>query len=247
MTMKLMGIPPVLLLFVIKYQCSSTENDTLSASNIKVTPYSGFKESTTLMIDEVTKNIENILNSTAQLPITETNTTDKSITYNCTPTFKQGEMQCLSTPTGFEYNGTLGCTESGYQCRSWIEVNSTDDSIIQKIYLPDETIKSAQQYCRNPEYPGLAAGPWCLIDPIWDGKNKEMKYLDFCDIPFCMPSMVYTGTISETYRGMKCQRWSSQTPHEHYEGSQDADFLEKDIEAASNYCRNPDSDPRGPW
>jgi integrin beta 3 len=54
----------------------------------------------------------------------------------------------------------------------------------------------------------------------------------------------YAGVVSQTVGGRTCQNWSSQTPHSHKirtnypEGSEDK---------ASNFCRNPDDSPDGPW
>ena len=49
----------------------------------------------------------------------------------------------------------------------------------------------------------------------------------------------YRGTISVTEEGYKCQRWDSQTPHEHDFGSE-----EYSTQLQENYCRNPDGDRR---
>ena len=57
----------------------------------------------------------------------------------------------------------------------------------------------------------------------------------------------YTGNVSITNNGRKCQKWSDQTPHPHdfaedfYEGPQG-----EIIDTTSNYCRQPDSDST-PW
>ena len=48
----------------------------------------------------------------------------------------------------------------------------------------------------------------------------------------------YTGRVSITVSGKKCQRWDRNWPHE-----------PKYVPNPSNhnYCRNPDNDPKGPW
>ncbi|KAI8486239.1 hypothetical protein Bbelb_359550 [Branchiostoma belcheri] len=50
----------------------------------------------------------------------------------------------------------------------------------------------------------------------------------------------YRGTVSVTNTGKTCQRWDSQTPHEHTRthGAYPSAGLEQ------NYCRNPDGEPR---
>ena len=43
-----------------------------------------------------------------------------------------------------------------------------------------------------------------------------------------------------------CQRWDSQSPHPHNLTDPER-FPDVSVEAASNYCRNPDGKPEGPW
>ncbi|KAH0622431.1 hypothetical protein JD844_024733 [Phrynosoma platyrhinos] len=52
----------------------------------------------------------------------------------------------------------------------------------------------------------------------------------------------YQGKVSQTESGLQCQPWASQEPHSH--GYLPANFPEKNLR--SNYCRNPDGEPR-PW
>ncbi|XP_078603356.1 uncharacterized protein LOC144877322 [Branchiostoma floridae x Branchiostoma japonicum] len=52
----------------------------------------------------------------------------------------------------------------------------------------------------------------------------------------------YRGTVAVTKTGRTCQRWGSQTPHEHYNSLA---FLPL-AGLEQNYCRNPDGEP-GVW
>merc|ERR1712165_335574 len=54
----------------------------------------------------------------------------------------------------------------------------------------------------------------------------------------------YRGSTSTTRKGVTCQRWSSQSPHNHRQWTQD----NRDNRGIGyhNYCRNPDSDDQ-PW
>ncbi|XP_055362620.1 apolipoprotein(a)-like [Betta splendens] len=52
----------------------------------------------------------------------------------------------------------------------------------------------------------------------------------------------YRGTIAVTWSGKKCQRWSDQCPHQHDNSPQE----KPNSGLESNYCRNPDGEPR-PW
>eukprot|EP00795_Rhopilema_esculentum_P008254 gene8254-14201_t len=53
----------------------------------------------------------------------------------------------------------------------------------------------------------------------------------------------YRGLLSKTVTGVDCQRWDQQVPHYHSVSPQD--FPNSDLE--SNYCRNADGEPSGPW
>ena len=84
-----------------------------------------------------------------------------------------------------------------------------------------------------------------LISLLADQMQNATDSKELCDVPFC--KSVYTGTISETMSGLKCQPWSSQNPHQHSVGVMVQEFPDKDVKSASDYCRNPNNDPNGPW
>jgi len=55
----------------------------------------------------------------------------------------------------------------------------------------------------------------------------------------CWDENGYFGKINSTLGGHICQKWNSKIPHiPLFKPSNDSDH---------NFCRNPDSDPRGPW
>ena len=56
----------------------------------------------------------------------------------------------------------------------------------------------------------------------------------------------YFGSVSTTTSGFLCQRWDSQSPHPHNLTNPER-FPDVSVEAASNYCRNPDGKAEGPW
>ena len=56
----------------------------------------------------------------------------------------------------------------------------------------------------------------------------------------------YFGSISTTTSGFLCQRWDSQSPHPRNLMDPNR-FPDASVEAASNYCRNPDGKAEGPW
>ncbi|XP_025080891.1 inactive tyrosine-protein kinase transmembrane receptor ROR1-like isoform X2 [Pomacea canaliculata] len=53
----------------------------------------------------------------------------------------------------------------------------------------------------------------------------------------------YTGRVSQTKSGLKCQQWSSDTPHAH--SFKSSKFPE--LAGGHNYCRNPGNTMSGPW
>ena len=56
----------------------------------------------------------------------------------------------------------------------------------------------------------------------------------------------YFASTTTTVSGYTCQAWASQSPHPH--GFTDSNrFPDASLEAASNFCRNPDNKPEGPW
>eukprot|EP00918_Siedleckia_nematoides_P074291 GHVU01162325.1.p1 GENE.GHVU01162325.1~~GHVU01162325.1.p1 ORF type:complete len:185 (+),score=6.91 GHVU01162325.1:122-676(+) len=57
----------------------------------------------------------------------------------------------------------------------------------------------------------------------------------------------YRGKVSTTSSGFTCQAWVTNVPHEHNWHNKPTAFPEGNLQDASNYCRNPDSDVGGPW
>ena len=53
----------------------------------------------------------------------------------------------------------------------------------------------------------------------------------------------YRGHVAVTNTGKTCQKWTSQVPFEH---SQNLNSPDEGL-GDHNYCRNPDSEPLGPW
>ena len=54
----------------------------------------------------------------------------------------------------------------------------------------------------------------------------------------------YAGPVNLNIANTPCQRWDTQTPHEHTQGP--SNFPEKNLSLAEDYCRNPDGEPH-PW
>ncbi|XP_063435531.1 plasminogen-like [Mytilus trossulus] len=148
-------------------------------------------------------------------------------------------IECIQNQLGIDYTGYVNTTDTGRTCQAW------SDSYPHSHHLP-EKLADDQNYCRNPD--SQPYGPWCYTtDP-----NIRWEY---CTVPFCdgfeisakpdqdcrmdQQGKNYTGTISKTILGQKCQAWSSLVPNQHRYSIKMAD--------QENYCRNPDNEEYGPW
>ncbi|CAG2239869.1 PLG [Mytilus edulis] len=69
----------------------------------------------------------------------------------------------------------------------------------------------------------------CLFTGVDQGQHCRMTLL----------GRNYRGHVNITRAGRTCQAWSSVTPHKHHFNGTLAD--------QKNYCRNPDTEPEGPW
>lgn len=164
---------------------------------------------------------------------------DTSFTCTCLNGFKGDhceilesieEADCKRTTTGWDYSGQIGITKSGRTCQAW--GSQTPHVHTYGTNLPGN-------YCRDPSDSGYL---WCYTtDPY---KEWEECNIPNCATPplECIPDSdpqgkLYFGTYNVTQFGYPCQRWDSQTPHEH---SQSA------LSDQENYCRNPDNKAM-PW
>ncbi|XP_078658196.1 plasminogen-like [Branchiostoma floridae x Branchiostoma belcheri] len=134
---------------------------------------------------------------------------------------------------GASYRGTVSVTKTGKTCQRW-DSQTPHEHIKTPGAYPSAGLE--RNYCRNPDG---ELGVWCFTtDP-----NSRWE---LCDVPSCVSCQYadgafYRGTVSVTKTGKTCQRWDSQTPHEHsMTGAYPSAGLDR------NYCRNPDGD-RGVW
>ncbi|KAK9411717.1 plasminogen [Crotalus adamanteus] len=137
---------------------------------------------------------------------------------------------------GVNYRGTESKTQNGVLCQKWT-ANSPHRPNYTPFLHPNASLE--ENYCRNPDHD--ENGPWCYTT------DPETRF-DFCNIPECEEKCMhcsgenYRGKASTTESGLTCQAWASQEPHAH--GYIPSKFPEKNL--ISNYCRNPDGEPR-PW
>ncbi|XP_048736663.2 uncharacterized protein LOC125651877 [Ostrea edulis] len=125
---------------------------------------------------------------------------------------------------GILYNGFVDKTETGKLCQRW-------DSQTPHHHPYGSHPLGEENYCRNFDNDK----PWCFTDD----RNTTWEY--------CTVNMfnVYCRTLGVPYRGFRnrtvsgkaCQRWDSQSPHQHEYGVYSL--------ADENYCRNFDGDR--PW
>lgn len=166
--------------------------------------------------------------------------------------------QCKLSPLGLEYTGSISRSEIGKLCQSWstekpihpIDPSITDDK------FPDQSLKNAKNYCRNPN--SDPKGPWCYtID--------RNLINDTCGIPVCYSydckitgiGMDYGGLMDTTISGKVCLSWDKlrkkvkkrRFKYETYEQKKFSkwSFPDESRGSAENFCRNPDGDSGGPW
>ena len=56
------------------------------------------------------------------------------------------------------YNGTISWSFTGRTCQRW---DAIDPSVLDPVDFPDNFIREAENYCRNPDDKG--SGPWCFV------------------------------------------------------------------------------------
>ncbi|XP_044279417.1 hepatocyte growth factor isoform X2 [Varanus komodoensis] len=157
------------------------------------------------------------------------------------------EVECM-TCNGEGYRGPMDHTETGKECQRW-DLQRPHRHPFRPEKYPDKGFDD--NYCRNPDG---KPRPWCYtLDP-----NTRWE---FCSIKTCAQNVVnnsatlsettecirgqgegYRGTVNTIWSGTECQRWDSQTPHQH--NITPENFKCKDLR--ENYCRNPDG-AEAPW
>ncbi|TNN55776.1 Hepatocyte growth factor [Liparis tanakae] len=156
------------------------------------------------------------------------------------------EDVCM-TCNGEDYRGKLDHTESGKECQRWDSRKPNKHHFQPKKYRHRDL---RDNYCRNPDN---RLRPWCFtLDPntLWEYCNITVCDLDSSEdtdvnvTTSCVQGKGkdYRGIMNVTPEGVTCQRWDSQSPHNHSFLPQN--FKCKDL--SENYCRNPDGADH-PW
>ena len=112
------------------------------------------------------------------------------------------------------------------------DIQQCDDSKLEHDQCAESLATlEAQPWCQEP------AAPAPGIVEVFSGTDDA----EGCDETLYGANGVgYKGCQDHARNGMRCQAWSSQTPHGHW--LTDADFDGETMDAASNFCRNPDHD-----
>jgi len=138
-----------------------------------------------------------------------------------------------------DYRGTIAVTATGKTCQAW-SVQSPHEHTRTSENYPSSGLDA--NYCRNPDG---ELGAWCY--------TVESTRWEYCDVPTSSCSELapeykcgtanqadYRGTIARTVSGKTCQAWESQTPQSHSRTA--GNYPNSGL--WSNYCRNPDGEPR---
>eukprot|EP00058_Branchiostoma_floridae_P023734 XP_002609224.1 hypothetical protein BRAFLDRAFT_125972 [Branchiostoma floridae] len=153
--------------------------------------------------------------------------------------------QCFSDcyiDDGTSYRGTVNITSSGRACQRWDSQTPHPHTRTLTSY-PSAGLD--ENFCRNPDG---EAEPWCYTqDPY---VKWEACVISKCDGRGIIPGechndrgVSYRGKVNVTSSGRACQRWDSQTPHQHLSTTADT-FPQAGLQ--DNYCRNPNNDVK-PW
>ncbi|KAI8482588.1 hypothetical protein Bbelb_396550 [Branchiostoma belcheri] len=172
--------------------------------------------------------------------------TETAIAWSCEGDTLQ--LSCSHGKTLLIVNANYGRTSTSHPCRCYnCRTNCRADTSLAVV----------RGYCQGNQQCTVAAINGVFGDPChYVRKYLEVSYR--CITVVNMPTMgkdvsampegycqegngaSYRGTVSVTETGKTCQRWDSQTPHEH-------DYTPADYPSAGleeNYCRNPDDDTR---
>jgi hypothetical protein len=85
--------------------------------------------------------------------------------------------ECLDTPLGTDYMGTMNITATGRVCQAWTSQTPHAHPTLADSSFPDGSAAAALNYCRNPD--SNAEGPWCYTRDL-------DKVRDTCGIPVCV-------------------------------------------------------------
>ncbi|CAD5125316.1 DgyrCDS13559 [Dimorphilus gyrociliatus] len=83
------------------------------------------------------------------------------------------ETECKRSLQEQWYIGTRNVSQTGKKCLYW---RNMSNSFKIPYRFPDESLQSAENYCRNPT--NRTFGPWCYVD-------KESEMWEYCNIPKC--------------------------------------------------------------
>ncbi|XP_053577107.1 hepatocyte growth factor-like protein isoform X2 [Bombina bombina] len=171
-------------------------------------------------------------------------TTDKNTRHEQCGIKKCKDAVCLNC-NGEDYRGFVDRTESGKECQRW-DLQSPHSHPYKPERYPDKSLDD--NYCRNPD---SSERPWCYTtDPnvhreycqITKCKKQRQRNVEVTGSCFKERGEGYRGKANTTTSGIPCQRWDSQSPHQHR-------FLPDKYPCKGldeNYCRNPDGS-EAPW
>nr|KAF6420804.1 macrophage stimulating 1 [Molossus molossus] len=183
-------------------------------------------------------------------------TTDPNVRFQSCGIKSCREASCIWC-NGEDYRGSVDRTESGRECQRW-DLQHPHPHRFEPGKFLDKHLDD--NYCRNPDG---SERPWCYTT------DRQVER-EFCDIPSCAlarfrpPSIQgpeaqprqeaktlncfrgkgegYRGMANTTAAGVPCQRWDTQSPHQHRFVPEK--YPCKDLR--ENFCRNPDGS-EAPW
>ena len=157
---------------------------------------------------------------------------------------EEEEPDCLASPKGLTYRGSVSRTKSGEECMTWTEGSGGK---YNKETHRTQFGTGDHNFCRNPSN---HKGTWCY--KLSDGKWED------CLVPLCAQDgsielgaecvkasrfgMDYRGTVAESKDGRKCTTWTEGKGGKYNTETHRTQFGT----GGHNFCRNP-SEHSNPW
>ena len=86
--------------------------------------------------------------------------------------------ECLLSPQGHEYLGHQSVTISNRTCQVWRAQVPHTHTFSKSSNYPDNTLRDAANYCRDPDSDVHVGGPWCYTT------DPDVRW-EYCSIPLC--------------------------------------------------------------
>jgi len=173
-----------------------------------------------------------------QMPVvTRADCTEITVTEDVTFTYNSEDgLRAEISNTDIQFNACQGANNNNNDLGAYYERLVNEEKISEEKRDAFEEIVVGETYCREAideflDSKGLSPKPQCKYGWPSECGCAEVQQAD------------YRGDVAVTKSGKECQRWDSQTPHNHSRTRE----RYPNAGLVDNYCRNPDGEPGGAW